>query len=90
MRASVFPSSILPQSPVWRALFPLCPTQMVRVGDRRYRFPAQISLWAAGYRSARSFTVLPRPMEKTVAPMFGVASIMVVIVGFLGVVRLGL
>jgi hypothetical protein len=32
MRAGVFPSSVLSQSPVWRALFPLRPAEMVRFG----------------------------------------------------------
>jgi hypothetical protein len=50
MRAGVFPGCIFSQ-PVWRALFPLWPPQMVRVGDRRYHFPAQVSVWLGSYRS---------------------------------------
>ena len=35
VRTGVFPSGILSQSPVRRALFPLWPAEMVRLGDWR-------------------------------------------------------
>jgi hypothetical protein len=81
MRAGVFPSSVLSQSPVWRALFSLRSAEMVRFGHWRYYFKAEVSLWMGNNRSASSFTALPRPMERIVASMSNMASMMVLIVG---------
>src|SRR5258705_8767116 len=40
---------------------------MVRLGDRRHYFPAQVSHRVDDDQSMQSLTVLPRPTEKTMA-----------------------
>ena len=51
---------------------------MVRLGDRRHYFPAQVSLRVDDEQSMQSLTVLPRPTEKTVASRARTAPRMVV------------
>src|ERR1700675_707057 len=51
---------------------------MVRLGDRRHYFPAQVSLRVDDDQSMQSLTVLPRPTEKTVASRARTAPRMVV------------
>ncbi len=93
MRAGLFPGGSLSKPAVWRALFPLWSSQMVRLRDRRSYFPTQVPLWAGSDRSAKSFAMLPRPMEKAVASMLGVAPLIALVVmavaGAFGVVTFG-
>ncbi len=93
MRTGVFPGGSLSKPAVWWTLFPLWSSQMVCLGDRRSYFPTQIPLWAGSDRSAKSFAMLPRPMEKTVASMLGVAPLIalfvMVVAGAFGVVTFG-
>src|ERR1700732_3785536 len=51
---------------------------MVRLGDRRSYFPAQVSLRVDDDQSMQSLTVLPRPTEKTVASRAGTVPKMMV------------
>jgi hypothetical protein len=51
---------------------------MVRLGDRRRYFPAQVSLRVDDDQSMQSLTVLPRPTEKTVASRAGTVPKMMV------------
>jgi hypothetical protein len=57
MWAGIFPGCVLSQ-PFWRPMFPLRPSQVVRLRNWRDYFPTQIPLWLGTSRAAQSLACI--------------------------------